>query len=83
SNTCEWCAAGIESAQEILQDLDSSLFSWWLERLKNGENIVIEDINALPPEASNEKSLLQSQGIKSLLVVPICLKNSELVGFLG
>ncbi|WP_276620086.1 sensor domain-containing diguanylate cyclase/phosphohydrolase [Syntrophomonas wolfei] len=83
SNTCEWCAAGIESAQEILQDLDSSLFSWWLERLKNGENIVIEDINALPPEASNEKSLLQSQEIKSLLVVPICLKNSELVGFLG
>ncbi len=83
SNTYEWCAAGIEPAQEMLQDLDSSFFPWWLGRLKNGENIVIEDVNALPAEANNEKFLLQSQGIKSLLVVPICLKNSELVGFLG
>ncbi|ABI68774.1 HD domain-containing phosphohydrolase [Syntrophomonas wolfei] len=83
SNTCEWCAVGIESAQEMLQDLDSSLFPWWLGRLKNGENIVIQDVNALPAEANNEKFLLQSQGIKSLLVVPIRLKNSELVGFLG
>ncbi len=83
SNTYEWCATGIEPAQEMLQDLDSSLFPWWLGRLKNGENIVIEDVNALPAEANNEKFLLQSQGIKSLLVVPICLKNSELVGFLG
>ena len=83
SNICEWCATGIESAQEILQGLDSSFFPWWLERLKNGENIVIEDVDAIPAEANNEKFLLQSQGIKSLLVVPICLKNSELVGFLG
>ncbi len=83
SNTYEWCAAGVEPAQGLLQVLETGLFPWWVEKLEDGENIVIEDINSLPAEANNERIILQAQGIKSLLAVPISLKNSGLAGFLG
>src|SRR4030066_1277901 len=66
-----------------LQGLDSALFPWWMEKLKQRENIVIPDVSALPPEASAEKEIIQSQGVRSLLVVPIDSKEGKLLGFLG
>jgi PAS domain S-box-containing protein len=82
-NTHEWCAPDTEPQIDNLQDLDSALFPWWMARLEHGENIVITDVSALPPEAEAEKEVLQAQDIQSLLVVPIYSAAGDLVGFMG
>jgi two-component sensor histidine kinase len=82
-NTHEWCDPATESQRDNLQNLDPSLFPWWLDKLQHRENIVIPDLNSLPPEATAEKEILQPQGIQSLLVVPIDSKEGKLLGFMG
>jgi two-component sensor histidine kinase len=82
-NTHEWCDPATESQRDNLQNLDPSLFPWWLDKLQHRENIVIPDISSLPPEATAEKKILQPQGIQSLLVVPIDSKEGRLLGFMG
>jgi len=82
-NTHEWCDPATEPQIDNLQNLDPSLFPWWLDKLQHRENIVIPDISSLPPEAIAEKEILQPQGIKSLLVVPIDSKEGRLLGFMG
>ena len=82
-NTYEWCAAGTEPQIDNLQDLDSAIFPWWMKKLAHSENIVIQNVDALPPDASAEKEILQAQGICSLLVVPIYSTTGTLVGFMG
>ncbi|MEN6348480.1 MAG: PAS domain S-box protein [Syntrophomonas sp.] len=83
SNTYEWCDSETKAQAQDLQGMEASLFSWWMSKLNQGENVIIPDISLLPPEAEAEKNLLEPQGIHSLAVVPICLANSRLVGFMG
>jgi two-component sensor histidine kinase len=82
-NTHEWCNPSTEPQIHNLQGLDSSQFPWWMEKLEHRENIVIPDVSALPPEAAAEKEIIQSQGVRSLLVVPIDSKERKLLGFMG
>ncbi len=82
-NTHEWCDPSTEPQMHNLQGLDSALFPWWMEKLKQRENIVIPDVNALPPDATAEKEIIQSQGVRSVLVVPIGSKEGKLLGFMG
>jgi PAS domain S-box-containing protein len=81
-NTHEWCAAGTEPQIDNLQDLDCALFPWWMERLRRNEAIVLPDVSHMPPEAAAEQKILEAQGIRSLLVVPLN-SGGELVGFVG
>jgi len=82
-NVYEWCSPGTECQIDNLQDLDSNIFPWWLEKLRRGENIVIPDVDALPAIAAAEKEILQAQKIRSLLVVPIYSTDGKLSGFMG
>jgi PAS domain S-box-containing protein len=81
-NTHEWCAPGVEKQIDNLKNLDALSFPWWNERIKKGENIIIEDVSKLPPDAESEKNILNSQNIKSLAVVPI-RRGKNIVGFVG
>ncbi|MFH1722766.1 MAG: GAF domain-containing protein, partial [Candidatus Altiarchaeota archaeon] len=82
SNTHEWCSKGTEPQIENLQEIDSNLIPWWMNKLRQNENIVISDVSKLPKEAGEEKRILEAQDIRSLLVVPM---NSSygLLGFIG
>ncbi|MBC8191307.1 MAG: GHKL domain-containing protein [Candidatus Marinimicrobia bacterium] len=82
NNTHEWCSEGIEPQMDNLQDLPVEILPWWMEKLKNFENIHIPRVVDLPPEANSEKEILQDQDIQSLIVVPIIYAEA-LVGFLG
>jgi PAS domain S-box-containing protein len=82
SNTHEWCAPGVISEIENLQDLPIDMFPWWMKLLQAGEIIRIENVAELPPEAWNEKEILEAQNVSSLLVVPFLVK-SKLAGFIG
>ncbi|KXB06817.1 hypothetical protein AKJ52_01530 [candidate division MSBL1 archaeon SCGC-AAA382C18] len=81
-NTHEWCAEGVSPQIDNLQDLPSDMFPWWMEKLRNGETIHIEDVSELPEEAEAEKETLESQNIKSVLVLPV-FESNELAGFVG
>jgi PAS domain S-box-containing protein len=83
SNTFEWCAHGTDPKMDMLQDLDTRIFPWWMEQLRNGKNIVIRNVAELPPEAAAEKEILQAQQIRSLIVLPIWSKGKSLWGFMG
>ena len=83
NNTHEWCAAGIHSLLEMMQDLPLDVFPWWTERLLRArETIHLPDIQLLPPEAAAEKETLIEQGVKSVLALPM-IYAGEVVGFLG
>ena len=81
-NTHEWCAPGIEPQIEYLVDLPVSMMPWWMGKMLNTENILIQQVKDMPDEASVEREILLSQDIVSLLVVPLH-KGDELLGFIG
>ncbi len=82
SNTHEWCAGGIGAEKEGLQDLPCSLLPRWMEVLERNESICVPELAALPPDWVYERALLEPQGIKSLLVLPVSV-GLELMGFIG
>lgn len=81
-NTHEWCAQGIEPQIENLKNQRMDLFPWWMQRLRNGETIHIPRVKDLPPEASAERDILQTQDIESIIVVPL-IRGSGTAGFMG
>ncbi len=82
SNTHEWCAGGVEAQIEHLQDIPFSTFWAWHGPLRAGEPIRIDDVHALGVDRLDERVMLEGQGIRSLLVVPL-VALGELHGFLG
>lgn len=81
-NTHEWCDKGVTPEIQHLQNLPTAIFPWWMNILHTGKSIRIPDISKMPPEAAAEKKILEKQGIKSLLALPVYAEK-ELVGFIG
>ena len=82
SNTHEWCAEGVSAEKNNLQNLPLSIFPWWMKKLHNKEIIDIPDVSKMLPEAKAEQEILESQNIKSVLVLPVYTANT-LKGFVG
>ncbi|MFO7958050.1 MAG: PAS domain S-box protein [Candidatus Brocadiia bacterium] len=82
-NTVEWCDENTLPEIDNLQGLPIEDFPWWLGKLRRGENILIRDIEKIPAEAEATREILQGQGIKALLSVPIHTVGGELAGFIG
>ncbi|MDD2370459.1 MAG: PAS domain S-box protein [Firmicutes bacterium] len=82
NNTYEWCANNISPEIDNLQDLPVEIFPVWMATLNIGECIYINDVSKLPKEWAAEKAILEPQGIKSLLVIPIT-SNKKQFGFIG
>ncbi len=82
TNTHEWCNDGVEPQKDNLQDLPVDMFPWWMDKLHKGEIIRITDVGSMPPEASNEKDILEMQQISSLIVLPLYI-SGNMVGFVG
>ena len=82
NNSHEWCADGVNPEIDNLKNESTKPFNWWLKQCKELKPIVIEDIDALPQDAKNEKESLQQQNIKSLMVYQL-LSKGKLSGFIG
>ena len=82
TNTYEWCNTGITSEIENLKDLPCDIFPNWMATLNQQENIIIPSVKDLPESWKAERGILDSQGIRSLLVIPLLLDNL-LIGFVG
>lgn len=81
-NTHEWCAAGIKPQIEVLQNLATNVFPWWMTLLASGEIIRVPKVAHLPEIARAEREILQAQGIQSVLVIPL-VQQGCLRGFVG
>ena len=82
SNTHEWCAPGVSGQLANLQNLPSASFPWIMRKLRAGESFQIENVAALPEEASAEREVLAAQDIHSCLIMPIQAAGA-LSGFVG
>ena len=82
SNTHEWCRKGISPQKENLQNIPVSSLPWWMAKISAKQSINIEDVSKMSPEASVEKELLESQDIKSIIVVPL-INKMGVTGFVG
>lgn len=82
SNTHEWCAIDVSPERENLQNVPIDFAPMWMAALHRNEEVYINDLNTLPEAWAQEKSILEPQGIKSLLAVPVKASNI-LYGFIG
>jgi PAS domain S-box-containing protein len=81
--THEWCAEGIEPDKPQFQKIDISHFAWWRNKLINQQNIIISNVEQLPPPAQAERDYLTSIGVNSVLAIPIYDAHNNLWGQLG
>ena len=81
SNTHEWCADGIEAQITILQAVPLTSVPGWEEVHREGAPIYVEDVLSLP--SGSLRDVLEPQGIKSLLAVPMMTSSNKCVGFVG
>ncbi|MBD3237632.1 MAG: response regulator [Candidatus Eisenbacteria bacterium] len=75
----EWVASGNPTSVAYLQTRSISEFRWWLERFQRFETVAISRIEDLPPEANAERTLLERNGVRSHISVPMLLRG-ELFG---
>lgn len=82
SNSHEWCAPGIVSYKDRIQQVPINNYPWVIARLGNEPYVHLPDIDALPPEAAAEREEFMAQEIKSMLLVPMHGPDGQL-GFMG
>lgn len=83
SNTHEWCDEGIEPQIERIQNVPTDAMPWWKERITQNKPVLIPAVSDLPPEAQAEREEFSSQGIQSLVCLPLIDEGGHLIGFMG
>ncbi len=81
SVTKEWCKKETDSQMERNQNLKIKDFHWIWEKISNNSYIYIYDVGKIPPEANDEKEEFEYQEIKSLLVIPLFIRD-RIIGFI-
>ncbi len=82
-HTHEWSADGRPTAMRNIQgQVLDEIFPWAAQRLRRLDGIAIYSVASLSPAAARERAILEAQGVRSLLLVPMSVRGA-LVGFLG
>jgi PAS domain S-box-containing protein len=80
-NTHEWCGAGITPEIENLQAVPTSMVPEWVETHIQGNDLSIPSVAALSAD-STLRALLEPQGIRSLVTLPLT-QGGRCLGFVG
>ncbi len=80
TNSYEWCADGISPEINNLQNVPIDTWSFWKEKHKNGEVVIIEEVNSL--SNLEMRNVLHSQGIISLVAIPV-MDGNTCIGCIG
>ncbi len=81
-NTHEWCAQGIRPQITKLQNISHEAVPWLMRGLRGGKVIHVPDVLKMPADAKTEKAILQSQDIKTGVMLPLNV-GGKLSGFIG
>lgn len=77
-----WFGEGAEKKPVLLKGISIEMFRYISERLQRLEIIHIPGVKYLPPEAEAERALMRSQGVKSIIIVPLA-HSGCLTGCIG
>ncbi|KUL20640.1 response regulator [Chlorobium limicola] len=81
SNTHEWCGEGVSAEKDNLQNIPNSTLPDWVSTHLKGRIVHIPNVQELP-EDSSLKSILEMQGIQSLISLPL-VYGEQCFGFAG
>ncbi|MBN1628038.1 MAG: PAS domain S-box protein [Deltaproteobacteria bacterium] len=80
----EWCDRPDAFSLKNRNLDNASLFPpSFTNKLVFNEVLMIPDVDALPPEYTREKEMLQSRDVSSILVIPVSLSSGLLTGAIG
>lgn len=82
NNTYEVTKPGITPQIDLLHELPLDVTRWWTEQLTHQNPIMLDSLDMLPPQANDEKQVLQMQDIKSIIAVPLISQNGTW-GYMG
>src|SRR5690554_481287 len=82
SNSHEWCAPGVPSQRDEVQNAFLSTFSWTEKQLQAQRIVIIPEVSELGAEAQAEKEEFERQGIRSMIMVGL-RADGALIGFFG
>lgn len=82
SNTYEWVAKGVTAQLDNLQNVPMEATQPFLDMFNEKGMFYISDLDADVSKETSTYRILEAQGIRSLLAVPV-VKDNEIVGFLG
>src|SRR5690606_11301591 len=69
-----WSGPSFDGLQDAAQDFRPQADSWWIESLRAGEPLVIDNLTALSGRAEDLADTLTSAGLKRLLAIPFMLQ---------
>ncbi len=78
----EWCSPDTEPDLDRYRDISFDLVPGAIARNLRGEISAVADVSALPDELAGERSFFESEGLKSILELPIAV-NGQVMGNLG
>lgn len=77
-----WTKDILTTDKNVVKDLSVGAMPWWMGKIFNNEVVAVPSVAELPEEASVEKSIISSQGVKAVIDVPMKFQG-KVVGFLG
>lgn len=72
----------VEAEIDSLQDIPVDESRWWCTKLLNGEPVILDTLDEIPPDAAQAKALLERQGINSIMAVPLIARRKTW-GYIG
>ncbi|RHJ91061.1 GAF domain-containing sensor histidine kinase [Parabacteroides bouchesdurhonensis] len=72
----------VDTSKEDSSILSHETIPWMIDTILAGNDIIAHDIKNLPKEAYVDRKLLESQGLLSMLVLPLSFHN-RIRGFIG
>lgn len=82
NNTYEWCADGVVSQEENLQDVPFDVLHLWYEKFQMGKSIIIKNLESIREKDPAVYEYLYPQNIRSLIVSPL-ISEKKIIGFYG
>lgn len=76
-----WCNELSRLEDEVLHNRGITEYSWWRNQVKETGIVEIYDVSKLTQEADSEKVFLMKQNVKSMLAVPLIIREQK-IGFL-
>ena len=82
NNTFEWCAPGITSEKDFLQNIPLEVVDDWVAKFEETGEFYISSVSSDLAADARDRQILQAQDIDSLMAAPLRRKG-EITGFIG
>lgn len=78
----QWHVPDLPPIPEEWQRVPAAPFEWWMSQLNQQQCIAVNDVQTMPPEATNERLAMESLETQAFVVVPMH-HNGILSGYIG